>query len=445
MRELRRRDALTVFGSLSASLGAMFGVTLVDSTRERGDERPESDGAGPSSRTNGSAPSSRVGASPSEVRDDTTDLAYPNDVRTRAHATGRPLSTITRREEWTATGGTTAGWQDVGGETAKRLVSPASATRPGMSTTFAEPLDLTTLALSVGVSLDRPAEEIVQLRAFAPDEDNQLYMQRYLQRRAGTVRLDVAPGRTIGSPDPTAVEGLSIESFTGAGKPIELGVGGLRVRESPRRRGAVILTFDDGHHTQLDVAKPILDEFGYPGVVGVVPWLVEEDDRISARELHGMVADGWEMASHPQRRDTPLPTLSKSRQRDAIERSKRWFVEEGFAGRGETLIWPFGAFDERTLDLVGEYHRLAFGGGASPAPWAITEPGWVPRVNGDDPAAVRQAVDAAARFGTVATVMYHTIGEHRLSADGLREQLRYIDRADVDVTLPSKLADAQPY
>ncbi|EMA50074.1 MULTISPECIES: polysaccharide deacetylase family protein [Halococcus] len=437
MDELRRRDALTVFGSLSASLAAMFGVTMADSAREDADE-PSSSGESP---TDSNSSSSQTNSSAEQ-------LAYAHDVRARARAAGRPLSTVTDLGEWTATNGkiTPTDWRDDGTETAVRLDSPASATRTGISTTFDREIDLTTAALSLGIELERAATETLRIRLFAPDERNQFTMQRYCKRRQGAIRLDVAPGETIGAPDPTAVRGLSVESYTGGGKSLGLTTGALRVRDSPQRRhGAVILTFDDGDRTQLEAAKPLMDEYGFAGTVGVIPWLVGEDNRIGRQELHEMAADGWEMASHPQREGSPLPSLSKSDQRALVERSKRWLLDEGFEQRGESLIWPFGAFDEQTLDLVGEYHRLAFAGGSSTAPWAITEPGWVPRVNGDDSNAVKRAIDMAEQFGSVATLMYHTIGETRLSIDGFREQLRYIDRADVDVIVPSALANAQPY
>src|SRR5699024_3577620 len=139
----------------------------------------------------------------------------------------------------------------------------------------------------------------------------------------------------------TDVRGLMVKSYTGTGKPLTLRVGAPRLRKLPQRRGAVVLTFDDGHHTQFDTAKPIMDEFGYPGVVGVIPCLVGNEIRMDRQQLHSMAADGWEMASHPQIEGTPLPTLSKQRQRDAIERSKQWLIDEGFDSKGETLIWPF--------------------------------------------------------------------------------------------------------
>lgn len=188
-----------------------------------------------------------------------------------------------------------------------------------------------------------------------------------------------------------------------------------------------------------------MDRFGYPGVVGVVPWWVGQNDRLNRQQLQTMATDGWEMASHPQLSDTPLPTLSKGRQRDTIERAKRWLLDKKFPSQGQTLIWPFGKFEEQTLDLMAEYHRLAFVGGTSPKPWAITDPGWVSRVNGDNPGEVQQAIDMAAQFGTVATVMYHTIGQSRLSTAAFRNELRYIKQAGVDVVVPSRLADAQPY
>lgn len=429
--KVTRRDALAVIGASATTLGSMLGVTMASSPSDTTDSQ--------------SQPDANHSQSPST---DANQLRYPQDTRKQACTSGSPLSAVSGFEAWTATNGSVSatGWNRESGNTGVRLNSPRSATRTSMRATLTKSLDLTTTALSLGIRLNRAAEETIKLRLLAPDEQHQLSMERYLTRDEGTVRLDIAPGGTTGSPDPTDVRGVAIEAYTGSDKPLDLHVGAPRVREFPsQQRGAVILTFDDGHHTVADAAKPIMEQFGYPGVVGVIPKLIGQNDRLSRQQLHTMAADGWEMASHPQIPETPLPTLPKPRQRAAIERTKRWLLDEGFDRRGETLIWPFGRFDKRTLALVGKYHRLAFGGGSSPAPWAITEPGWVPRVNGDNPKKVQRAVDMAARFGTVATVMYHTIGQSRLSTAAFRNELRYINQADVDVIVPSTLADAQPY
>lgn len=417
-----RRDALAVIGASATTLGSMLGVTM---------------GLSPSDATDDQSQSTSTG-----------QLRYQQDTRKQACTSGSPLSAVSGFEAWTATNGSvsTTGWNRESGNAGVRLNSPRSATRTSMHTTFTNPLDLTSTALSLGIRLNRAAEETIKIRLLAPDEQHQLLMERYLTRDEGTLRLEIAPGQVTGSPDPADIRGVAIEAYTGSDKPLDLHVGAPRVRELPsQQRGAVILTFDDGHHTVADAAKPVMDRFGYPGVVGVIPKLVGQNDRLSRQQLHTMVADGWEMASHPQIPETPLPTLSKSRQRTAIERTKQWLLDEGFDRRGETLIWPFGRFDKRTLALVGKYHRLAFGGGSSPAPWTITEPGWVPRINGDNPKKVQRTVDMAAQFGTVATVMYHTIGQSRLSTAAFRNELRYINQADVDVIVPSTLADAQPY
>ena len=433
-----RRRMLTMVGAAATALGSGC-TTILGSTAGANDE--------PTTETARQQPSGTT-EDRSRPRTSETDRDEPGSRRRRAAWTsGTPLSADAGLSEWSATNGSVApvDWHGPGGDTAVELVSPVGAERTAMRASFERPIDLTETALSFGVRLDRAAEETIELQLLAPDEDDRLSMGRYLKRKEGTVRVDFAPSSVTGAPDLTDVRGLAIESYTGDEKPLTLRVGAPRLRELPQRRGAVVLTFDDGHHTQFDTAKPIMDEFGYPGVVGVIPWFVGNEIRVTRSQLHTMADDGWEMASHPQFEETPLPTLSRKRQRKAIERSQRWLIDEGFDDDGETLIWPFGDFDEGVLDMVGEFHELAFGGGSSPAPWAITEPAWVPRVNGDDPGDVRQAVDMAAGFGGVTIVMFHTIGQSRLSTETFRDELRYIEQADVDVVLPSALADAQPY
>lgn len=429
-----RRKILSLVGTSATALGSGC-TTLFRSPSENNDETSSSTAR--QNTTNQSHTRSN----------DSEQLAYPHDIRRLARTSGKPLSAVSGLRSWTATGGsvTTTDWHGVDGNTGVRLVSPKKSTKTTMQTIFEKPLDLTSSALSLGVRLDRPVEDTVEIRLDAPDEHNQLMMERFIRQKMGTIRLDIAPDKTIGTPDPTNVRGLTVLVYTKTNEPLTLRVGAPRLRTSSRNRGAVILTFDDATHTQFDVAKPIMDEFGYTGTVGVIPWWIGRKGEITRKQLHTMAADGWEMASHPQRRNTPLPELSKAHQRKLIERSKRWLLDEGFDTGAQTLIWPFGRFDKRTLDFVGRYHRLAFGGGASPVPKAITESGWIPRIHGDNQKKVRRAVDMAAQFNTVMTVMYHTIGQSRISTAAFRNELRYIKQADVDVIMPSELANAQPY
>ncbi|MGN8217200.1 polysaccharide deacetylase family protein [Halococcus morrhuae DSM 1307] len=438
MTDPGRRRMLTMLGAAATALGSGC-TTILGSTAGSNDGQPNETDRQQPSTTTGSRNRGRTGG---------TDRDDPGSkLRRAAWASGTPLSADSGLGEWTATNGSVSStdWHGPGGDTGVELVSPGRVARTAMRASFDRPIDLTNAALSFGVRLDRAAEETIELQLLAPDADNRLSMERYLKRKEGTVRVDFAPSSVTGAPDLTDVRGLAIKSYTGDEKPLTLRVGAPRLRKLPQRRGAVILTFDDGHHTQFDTAKPIMDEFGYPGVVGVIPWFVGNEIRATRSQLHTMADDGWEMASHPQFEETPLPTLSRKRQREAIERSQQWLIDEGFDSGGETLIWPFGDFDEGVLDMAGRFHELAFGGGSSPAPWAITEPTWVPRINGDNPDEVRQAVDMAAGFGGVTTVMFHTIGQARLSTAAFRDELRYIEQADVDVVLPSALADAQPY
>lgn len=66
-------------------------------------------------------------------------------------------------------------------------------------------------------------------------------------------------------------------------------------RGLPRR--AVLITFDDGHRSVLDVAMPILRERGLPAVVFVVPGLLDTTRMLWTAEVASLAAGGGNHAS----------------------------------------------------------------------------------------------------------------------------------------------------
>lgn len=330
-----------------------------------------------------------------------------------------------------------------GGLASARLDGGAADDRIRMADVSPGGRDFSAVDLSMAVLLREATNETVTMRLLAPDWDNQLVLSRYIGANAGWHRLDLGPSAIRGSPDLTNVRKIEIGSFTG-GAPTTLNVDAIRT--TPKRtRGAVVLTFDDNHLSQYRNAFPVMQEFGFRGTVGVIHDLVGQPDRIPLSGMREMQAAGWTMASHPQIEGTPLATLPREDQRAAMEATKGWLVDNGFADGARCLIWPFGSFNTDSLELAGEYHELAFGGGSSPCGWQVTEAGWVPRVNADDPGRAKQAIDFAAQYNQVTTLMYHTVGggSTRVSMAEFRDVMTHLARANVDVVTASAFADWQ--
>lgn len=200
--------------------------------------------------------------------------------------------------------------------------------------------------------------------------------------------------------------------------------------------GRVVLTFDHASPSVFETAAPMMEEYGFTGLLAVVTDRVGGDiDRLE--ELQSL---GWEIGSHSLTKHPRFTNLSRDELVRQSRESKEWLVDNGFAENGGSIVYPYGAADAGVADVVREYFAVGFYGGGP-----TDDPLLVGRVNGDDVAATKRAVDAAAADGGTAAVMYHTVGEdnERVTTEGFRETMEHVAESDVRVVPASALADGR--
>lgn len=178
----------------------------------------------------------------------------------------------------------------------------------------------------------------------------------------------------------------------------------------------VVITFDDNYRSVLELAKPILDRYGYVGTLfvptdwpdrdepmswpGIDRWIGTPHERElhcldwdQLRDLHG---EGWEIGSHtcshPQ-----LPELTEAQLRRELRRSRARLQEE-LGVPCKSLAYPYGNVDER----VEEATRKAGYTAACTIPRVLSVPGplrWprAPIFQGDDLARFRRKISPPIR------------------------------------------------
>jgi peptidoglycan/xylan/chitin deacetylase (PgdA/CDA1 family) len=196
----------------------------------------------------------------------------------------------------------------------------------------------------------------------------------------------------------------------------------------------VVLTFDHISPSIFDTAAPILQEYDYPALMAVVT------DRVSPGEiqrLRDLQAQGWEVGSHSLTKHPAFTDLSRDELVRQARGSKEWLVEHDFARRGGSIVYPYGAADQRVADAVRPYYAVGFWGGDHTG-----DPLLYGRVNGDEVERTKRAVAEAAETDGTVVVMYHTVGadNDRVTTTGFRETMAYIERQDVRVVPASALA-----
>lgn len=332
----------------------------------------------------------------------------------------------------------------VGGRSV-RLTAADDEKRAWIYRRFEGGLDLSGWDLSLRVHPGRGTTHVNQFRLqlLAPDRHNRVDMWHPVNGTTGWHRLDFGPTEEFGTPDLTDVREIRLQTWVGDGNAGECDVGDLRV--TPKLdEGGVVLTFDDISLSQYEEAFPVMQEYGYPGVAGAIPWLSEDADRIDVEGLTEMQAAGWDIVSHPQA-ERALPDYTADEQEALLRETKQWLVDNGFESGARFIIFPYGKASETTLNLTAKYHHLGFIGGYCPS-GLITGPLTVSRVNGDDLDATNRVLQLAKRHRQIAVVMYHTIGGggDRISVAEFEETMARIDDLGLRVLTASDLWELQP-
>lgn len=112
----------------------------------------------------------------------------------------------------------------------------------------------------------------------------------------------------------------------------------------------VMITFDDGHMDNYTTAFPIMEEYGFTGILYIVANYLGAEDYMDVEQLRTMHDSGWEVGSHSlNHRD--LQRLETGLQRDEIVVSRER-LEQELGLPVLTFAYPFGSFSAGVVDYV---------------------------------------------------------------------------------------------
>lgn len=198
----------------------------------------------------------------------------------------------------------------------------------------------------------------------------------------------------------------------------------------------VIVQFDDSLRTTYDTAYPIMREYGIPATVFTITGRVGNSRSLTLEQMREMQDDGWEFGSHTVSHHR-LGDLSLEEQREELEGSKRWLLENGFEESAGLFAYPFGSFTAETVDVVADYYYFATHGQRGATNRTVTSPLSANRHPGDDLERSKELVDLLMDE-TVPTdtliLYYHDVIEGHedwIDPKGFRETMAYIHEKDV--------------
>ncbi|GAB2868614.1 hypothetical protein GCM10027074_40300 [Streptomyces deserti] len=127
-------------------------------------------------------------------------------------------------------------------------------------------------------------------------------------------------------------------------------------------KGVVSITFDDSHKSVHDLARPVMDSFGFPGTVYNIADAIGTGAFLTIDQMRSMQNfSGWEMAGHSYANavhTASYPKLTAEQADEDFRKLREWLVSNGFTS--EHFAYPHGAFQKTTdgvpVDLIASRH-----------------------------------------------------------------------------------------
>jgi peptidoglycan/xylan/chitin deacetylase (PgdA/CDA1 family) len=136
----------------------------------------------------------------------------------------------------------------------------------------------------------------------------------------------------------------------------------------------VLITFDDGNKSDLDVAMPLLLQRGLVGTFFVIAQRIGEDGSLAEGDLRELVDSGMSIGTHGYGH-RPWRKLDAGDCREELV-DARALIESAAGRRVNEAACPFGAYDRKSLQALKqfEYERVytVDGGYANPRAWLQT-------------------------------------------------------------------------
>jgi len=112
----------------------------------------------------------------------------------------------------------------------------------------------------------------------------------------------------------------------------------------------VIITFDDGHLDNYTTAFPIMQKFGFTGVLYIVGNYMGTEGYMTAAQIHEMVIAGWEVGSHSMNHLDLQKLDQESQVVEIVDSREKLEAEIDVPVR--TFAYPFGLMNDSAGSLV---------------------------------------------------------------------------------------------
>jgi len=112
----------------------------------------------------------------------------------------------------------------------------------------------------------------------------------------------------------------------------------------------ILITFDDGHLDNYKTAFPIMQKYGFTGVIYIIGDYMGTPEYMDAAQIKEMAIAGWEVGSHSMTHPD-LTSLNRQQQQYEIIESRK-FLEDKLGMPVLTFAYPFGESDSAVINLT---------------------------------------------------------------------------------------------
>lgn len=329
------------------------------------------------------------------------------------------------------------------GSQSARLRADEETSYAGIYRTFSGGTDLSEITLSLAVRFAEREQLQLTLELYAPNSRNSLTLRRTLTGPTDRwVRVDFGVTGVDTQPDLADVREIRLVARRRGDESgaIDCQFDDLRAVDR-HDRGNVVFLFDGTLESHYTHAFERMEDHGFAGVEAVVPEAVGEDGRLTIDRLEELSEAGWDMAARPRTGARNIHDFTPEEQEGMIRRTREYLENRGFEDGADHFVTPRNLLGPETIDLVREYHELAFRYGGGPNGLPLTDPHNVGVFSGMAGEETKQYVDYAAEYGQLAVLHFEEIGDDGLDEDAFDDLLEYVDEQDVDVVTATELLE----
>lgn len=128
--------------------------------------------------------------------------------------------------------------------------------------------------------------------------------------------------------------------------------------DTPVADNLLAITFDDGFRTVFDYAFPIMQEYGFKGIVCVYPSFIGSKLAMTWEQLDTLIKAGWSVECHSMTHSNLASRYQNLEQDKAFLEneivSSRKIIETRLGNKVKLMVWPYGVYTDRSLQVARE-------------------------------------------------------------------------------------------